>query len=126
MQLPADSTVDYAAVDPTTVAPDRFEAAVRAAARAFSCVLHVDGITFTTITAAHGFSPYFDRFRAPDGDVGFEPFELADAPQDAEAVVARYHDGPSSPAYLGIGGILYEISGDGAEAVAQAIVAQIR
>ncbi|WP_092964451.1 hypothetical protein [Agromyces sp. CF514] len=123
-QVPADASVEYETLDPTTEAPAYFSDAVRAAARTFTCDLWVDALPLVTITTARGFSPLFDRLRAPDGDVGFAPFDLADAPADAAAVVAVTDDGPSSPAYLSIGGTLYEIQGDGAQAVAQAIVAQ--
>lgn len=124
LQLPADAGVEYTTVDPTAEAPSYFSEAVHAAALAFDCELWVDGIPSVTITTARGFSPLFDRFGAPDGDVGLTPFDLADAPADAAAVVAVAHDGPASPAYLSIGATLYEIQGDGAQAVARAIVAQ--
>jgi hypothetical protein len=120
MQLPAGSAVEY--TDPTTEAPTRFDGAVRAAARAFSCELQADDGTWLTITTARGFSPLFDRFRAPDADVALSPLELADAPQDTEAVVIG--TGRGSTVYLSIAGTLYSIQGEGAPAVAQAIVAQ--
>jgi len=122
MQLPAGSAVEYTVWDPTTEAPTRFDGAVRAAARAFSCELQADDGTWLTITTARGFSPLFDRFRAPDADVALSPLELADAPQDTEAVVAG--TGRGSTVYLSIAGTLYSIHGEGAPAVAQAIVAQ--
>ncbi|MFF2371272.1 hypothetical protein [Agromyces sp. NPDC058110] len=123
-QISVDAAVEYDVVDPTAAPPAYFSDAVRAAARTFTCDLWAEGLPVVTITAARGFSPLFDRLRAPDGDVGFAPFDLADEPADAAAVVAAAADGPSTPAYLSIGGTLYEIQGDGARAVAQAIVAQ--
>jgi hypothetical protein len=124
LQLPAGAGVEYLLIDPAAEPPATFDRAVHAAALAFGCELLVDGVPFVMITTARGFSPLFDRLGAPDGDVGLTPFGLADAPDDAAAVVAGYSDGPSSPAYLTIGGTLYEIQGDGAQSVAQAIVAQ--
>jgi hypothetical protein len=122
MQLPAGSAVEYTVWDPTTEAPTRFDEAVGAAARAFSCHLQGDDGTWVTIKTARGFSPLFDRFRAPDADVALSPLELADAPQDTEAVVTG--TGKASTVYLSIAGTLYGIQGEGAPAVAQAIVAQ--
>lgn len=125
LRLPADSTVEYTASDPTTVAPSTFTEAVEAAARAFTCELQADvgtQRTWLTISVARGFSPLFERFREPDADAASSPLALSDAPQDAEAVVTG--TGRASTVYLSLGGTLYEISGEGAPAVAQAIVAQ--
>ena len=123
MQLPAGSAVEYTVWDPTTEAPTRFDSAVRAAARAFSCELQADDGTWLTITTARGFSALFDRFGSPDADVAVSPLELADAPDDTEAVVTG--TGRASTVYLSIGGTLYGIHGEGAPAVAQSIVAQV-
>lgn len=127
MQLPADLSVEYVMVDSTDAAPSAFEEAVRAAAGVFTCELLVDGGPLVSIATARGFASLFDRLRGPDGDVTFEPFDIADVPAGghAEAVVRRYHDGPSTPAYLVVGDTLHEIQGDGTEAVAQAIVVQV-
>ncbi|MFD5864875.1 hypothetical protein ACFWGP_07985 [Agromyces sp. NPDC127015] len=127
-QLPDGSAVEYTTVDATTAPVEGFTGAVEAAARAFDCDLVVDGgaVPLVSITTARGFGPLFERLREPDGDVAFEPIELADVPagSTAEAVVRGYDDGPSSPAYLVVGDSLYRIQGDGASAVAQAIVHQ--
>ena len=124
MQLPSGSTVEYVAIDPTSSAPQHFDAAVRAAARTFDCVLTVDGMVFVTITAAHGLAPKLAQMKEPDGDAFFQELELSGAPAGAEAVIVRHHDGPPSPLYLSVGGTLYELQGDVAPSLAEAIVAQ--
>lgn len=131
LQLPAGAVVEYTASDPTTEPPMSFAGAVGAAARAFTCELEADDGTqlwWLTITAARGLSPLFDRYSEPDADVALSPLELADAPRDAEALVigsgSGSGDGRASTVYLSLGGTLYEIQGDRAPEVAQAIVAQ--
>ena len=122
LELPVGSAVEYTVSDPSIEAPTSFTGAVRAAARAFTCELQAEDGDWLTITTAPGFSPLFDRFRSPDADVALSPLELADAPQDTEAMVMG--TGRASTVYLSIGGSLYSIDGEGAPAVAQAIVAQ--
>lgn len=122
LQLPAGSAVEYTVWNPSVEVPTRFDEAVGAAARSFSCVLRADDGTWLTIATARGFSPLFDRFAEPDADVALSPLELADTPPGTEAVVTG--TGRASTVYLSIGGTLYGIEGEGAPAVAQAIVAQ--
>ncbi|MFF2274463.1 hypothetical protein [Agromyces sp. NPDC058126] len=123
-QLPADASTEYTMIDWTTAPFDGFEAAVRSAARVFNCDLEVDGMSLVRISTARGFAPLFDRLLGADVDTAFEPLALADAPDGTQAVVRRYDDGPASPVFLAVGETLYQVSGDGASAVAQAIVAQ--
>ena len=123
LQLPAGAAVEYSVRNPSIEAPTSFAAAVGAAARTFTCELQADDGTWLTITTARGFSPLFDRLREPDADVALGPLELADAPADTKAVVTG--TGRASTVYLSIGGTVYGIHGEGAPAVAQAIVAQI-
>jgi hypothetical protein len=110
-------------VEPNAVEPRSFGEAVNAAARTFDCRLEADGMPSLRISTARGFAALLDRLVAPDGDAAFTPFDLADAPADAQAVT-NSEDGRASTAYLSIGGSLYRIEGEGAQAVAQAIVAQ--
>jgi hypothetical protein len=123
LQLPEGSSVEYVAVEPNAVEPRSFGEAVNAAARTFDCRLEADGMPSLRISTARGFAALLDRLVAPDGDAAFTPFDLADAPADAQAVT-NSEDGRASTAYLSIGGSLYRIEGEGAQAVAQAIVAQ--
>ncbi|WP_448003265.1 hypothetical protein [Agromyces bauzanensis] len=127
LQVPSGSTIEYTVWDPTTEPPMSFVGAVGAAARSFTCELNADDgtqLTWVTITTARGLSPLFDRFGEPDADVALSPLELADAPQDTEALVSGSGSGRGSTVYLSLGGTLYEIQGDGAPEVTQAIVAQ--
>lgn len=123
-QLPADASAEYTVFDAAAVPVDRFEDAVRSAARVFACDLEVDGMSLVRISTARGFAPLFDRMLGADVETAFESLALADAPDGTQAVVRRYDDGPASPVVLAVGETLYEVSGDGASAVAQAIVAQ--
>lgn len=123
LAVPEGSTVEYVAVEPNAIEPRTFGEAVKAAARTFGCGLQVDGMQEMTISTARGFAPLFDRLLAPDGDAAFTPLELADAPADARAVT-NSADNRGATVYLAIGGSLYKIEGEGAQAVAQAIVAQ--
>lgn len=124
LQLPADATVEYMTVDATATPPERFDGALRAAARTFDCELRVDGSEGVTISTARGFGPLFDRLGLPDNDVAFAALELVDAPAGTQAVVTRYDDGRATVVLLAVGDTLYQIRGDGAQAVAQAIVHQ--
>lgn len=123
LHVPDGSTVEYVTVEPDAVSPRTFGEAVNGAARTFDCGLQIDGMQEVRISTARGFAPLFDRLLAPDGDAAFAPLELADAPADARAVT-NSEDGRASTVYLAIGGSLYRIDGEGAQAVAQAIVAQ--
>jgi hypothetical protein len=123
LQVPAESAVEYVMTDAAAASPPwQFGDAVRAAARAFECDVIVDGIPEVMITTARGFSPLFARFRGPDADVALSPLELADTPPGTEAVAGGTRR--ASVVYLSLGGTLYRIAGEGAPAVAQAIVAQ--
>ncbi|QEO14850.1 hypothetical protein FLP10_10845 [Agromyces intestinalis] len=106
-----------------------FDDAVRVAARTFDCELVVDGfgpLPLVTIETARGLGDLFARIGEPDTDAAFVPLELADVPagQHVDAAVRSAEDGPSSPVILRVGDTVYEINGDGAAAVAQAIVHQ--
>lgn len=122
LQVPANAAVEYTMADATATTPTDFGSAVRAAARTFDCVVSVDGRPQLWITTARGFSPLFDRLRAPDADVALSPLDLADAPTGTEAVASG--NGRASVVVLSLGGTLYLVSGENAPAVAQAIVAQ--
>jgi len=123
MQLPAESTVEYVAAEPSAATPGSFDEAVHAAARTFTCELRVDGSHWVTISTARGFGPLFDRLLSPDADAAFTGLELADAPANARAVTDS-KGGKASTAFLTDGHTLYRIQGYSAEAVAQAIIHQ--
>lgn len=116
--------------DPTTRAPDSFEAAVAAAARSYSCDYLTDSMRGPHIAVVHGAGQFFDLLGQADVSTAFGPLDLSAAPGYAggdAAIRALVTDGPASPVLLKVGDSVYEISSkDGAAAVAEAILAQIR
>jgi hypothetical protein len=121
--VPEGSTTSVRPVDSAASASAGLQADVRAAWGAFECQVEGEGMKWTTVTVAPGLAPSVERFGAPDGDVGFEPLALTDAPADARAVIQRDLDGPPSPAYVTIDRTVYEIQGYAPAAIAQAIMA---
>lgn len=125
-QLRAGTTVEYLVTDATAEPLRDFAAAVHAAARTFDCELRVDGGTVVTVTAAPGFGPLMDAFRAPDADVALDGLPLDGAPAgvEASAVVERPAEDPAAVAVVAVGDALYQVRGERVEEVARAIVAQ--
>ncbi|PWC05294.1 hypothetical protein [Agromyces badenianii] len=126
-----DTTFTEAEVDdPTTRAPQSFEEAVAGASRSYSCDYLTDSQRGPRISVVHGAGVFFDLLGQYDVSTAFAPLDLsavAGASGADAAIVALVTDGPSSPVLMRVGDSVYEItSHDGATAVAEAILAQIR
>jgi hypothetical protein len=124
------ASIEAEAYDPTTEPPRSFGDAVASAARAMVCDYTVDGTPGPHITFVVGAGEQFDVLKQADLATTFEPIDLSGLPGSAagdEALRAKVDDGPASPVYLRVGDSVYEIEGrDGAAAVAEAILAQLR
>ncbi|MCI2956319.1 hypothetical protein MN032_01335 [Agromyces atrinae] len=127
LQVDPSSVLDYAVVDARATAPDSFESAVASAAGVFTCDLRTDGAGSATIAVVRGFASELDVMRSePDTSSAFSDLPLEGAVEGEGAIVANRSDGPASPVYLTVGDTLYQVYSDGAEAVAEAIIAQTR
>jgi hypothetical protein len=122
LQLPEGSTIAVTGLDSGPSAGAGLAGEVRSAAGGFGCRVEGEGFKWTTITVAPGLTPLFDRLGAPDGDAGFEPLALADAPADVRGVIQRDADGSPSLAYASIAGTVFEVEGSQPAAIVQAIV----
>lgn len=124
------SSIDAALTDPTLTAPTSFDDAVAASARAFSCEYTADGVPSTSVTLVTGAGEQFDTLRQEDLSTAFETLDLSGSPSFADgdaALRAKVTDGPASPVYLKVGDLVYVVTSyDGATAVAEAILEQIR
>lgn len=116
--------------DPTASAPESFDAAVAAAARAYSCDYLTDTTRGPHIAVVYGAGELFELLGRPDVSSAFEQLDLTAVPSYADgdaAIVAVVTDGPASPVLLKVGDSIYSIhSKDSAAAVAEAILGQIR
>jgi hypothetical protein len=116
--------------DPTTRAPQSFEAAVAAAARSYSCDYLNDSERGPHIAVVHGAGELFDVLEQADVSTAFGPLDLSAAAGYADgdvAIRALVTDGPASPVLMRVGDSVYLIqSKDGAASVAEAVLAQIR
>ncbi len=127
LQLDPVQVAGYAAIDAREGEPDSFEGAVRAAAGVFVCELSTEGFGMTSITVVRGFAPALGALNdGPDTAVAFAPLSLEGAVPPEAAVVAVRDDGPRAPVAFSVGDTLYEVYSDGAQAVAEAIIAQTR
>ncbi|KQZ09380.1 hypothetical protein ASD23_14100 [Agromyces sp. Root1464] len=116
--------------DPTTRAPQSFDAAVAAAARSYSCDYLNDTERGPHIAVVHGAGQFFDLLGQADVSTAFGPLDLstvAGASGGDAAIVALVTDGPASPVLMRVGDSVYLIqSKDGAASVAEAVIAQVR
>lgn len=116
--------------DPTTRAPQSFEAAVAAAARSYSCDYLNDTERGPHIAVVYGAGEFFDVLEQTDVSTAFGPLDLSTAAGYADgdvAIRALVTDGPASPVLMRVGDSVYLIqSKDGAASVAEAVLAQIR
>lgn len=127
LMLEPGTAVSYAAVDARASEPDSLQGAVRSAAGVFTCELSADGYGVTSITVVRGFAAAFPTLSdGPDVERAFEPIALEGAVPPEQAVVAVREDGPRSPLSFTVGDTLYEVHSDGAQSIAEAIIAQTR
>jgi len=116
--------------DPTTRAPRSFGEAVAAAARSYSCDYLSDSLRGPHISVVYGAGSFFDLLGQADVSTAFAPLDLSTAAGYADgdvALRAQVTDGPAAPVLMRVGDSVYMIfSKDGATAVAEAVLAQIR
>ncbi|PPL19928.1 hypothetical protein GY24_03175 [Microterricola pindariensis] len=127
LQIDPVDVRSYTATDARASTPTSLQAAVHAAAGSFVCELATDGFGMTWITVVRGFAPALGAMNdGPDTAAAFAPIALEGAVPPEEAIVAVRDDGPRSPLYFTVGSTLYEVHSDGAQSVAEAIIAQTR
>ncbi|AMB59479.1 hypothetical protein [Microterricola viridarii] len=127
LQIDPGAVTGYTVDDARASAPSSLEGAARAVAGVFGCELRTEGFGMTTITVVREFAPALGAMSdGPDTAVAFAPLSLAGAVPPEAAIVAVRDDGPRAPVYFTVGGTLYEVYSDGAQTVAEAIIAQTR
>ncbi|MBD8467199.1 hypothetical protein IFU30_13070 [Plantibacter sp. CFBP 8798] len=121
-----DATTTYTVIDPRTQPIGDLEDAASARVGAFSCELFAEGFGYTDILAVQNGAPIIDELAAqPDIAGALQPITLQGAMDGESALVARRSDGPRSPLYFSLGVWFFAVSsGDGAQTVAEAIIAQ--
>ncbi|WP_285026078.1 hypothetical protein [Plantibacter sp. ME-Dv--P-122b] len=123
-----EATTTYTVIDPRVQPIDDLEDAASARVGAFSCELFAEGFGYTDILVVRDGAAIVDGLAAqPDMATALEPVTLEGMADGESAFVARRMDGPRSPLYLTVGETFYAVSsGDGAQTVAEAIIAQTR
>ncbi|WP_138944900.1 hypothetical protein [Plantibacter sp. M259] len=123
-----EATTTYTVIDPRAQPIGDLEDAASARVGAFSCELFAEGFGYTDILVVRDGATIIDELAAqPDMAAALEPVTLEGAVDGESAFVARRMDGPRSPLYLTVGETFYAVSsGDGAQTVAEAIIAQTR
>lgn len=121
-----DAITTYTVIDPRTQPIVDLEDAASARVGAFSCELFAEGFGYTDILAVQNGAPIIDELAAqPDIAGALQPITLEGAMDGESALVARRADGPRSPLYFSLGVWFFAVSsGDGAQTVAEAIIAQ--
>ncbi|MGK9147869.1 hypothetical protein KXS11_09620 [Plantibacter flavus] len=123
-----DATTSYTLIDPRTKPVEDLADAVSARLGAFTCELFAEGFGSTDILVLRGAASIIDGLAAtPDIRAALESIDLEGAVDGERALLARREDGPRSPLFFTVGDTLYAVnSGDGAQTVAEAIIAQTR
>lgn len=121
-----DATTTYTVVDPRRQPIVDLEDAASARIGAFSCELFAEGFGYTDILVVRDGAAVVEGLAAlPDIAAALEPVTLEGAVDGESALVARRTDGPRSPLSFSVGDTFYAVSsGDGAQTVAEAIIAQ--
>lgn len=121
-----EATTTYTVIDPRAQPIGDLEDAASARVGAFSCELFAEGFGYTDILAVQNGAPIIDELAAqPDIAGALQPITLQGAMDGESALVARRSDGPRSPLYFSLGVWFFAVSsGDGAQTVAEAIIAQ--